>query len=119
MPWAAVNGLNMYHEVASLTLMTDFAVGATATSVQFRRWLDAPPADIEAVRAYVLEAAIPWPAWSTHIATHLVGSDPDQIREETFTMAIEALLAGVASLAGPSSSSAGSATTDVAKHTKS
>jgi AcrR family transcriptional regulator len=87
---------------AALTLMTDFAVGATATSVQFRRWLDAPAADIEAVRAYVVEAAIPWPAWSTHIATHLVGSDPDQIREETFTAAIEALLAGVASLAGAS-----------------
>jgi hypothetical protein len=70
--------------------------------VQFRRWLDAPAADIEAVRAYVVEAATPWPAWSTHIATRLVGSDPDQIREETFATAVEALLAGVASLAGAS-----------------
>jgi Tetracyclin repressor-like, C-terminal domain len=84
---------------AALTLMTDFAVGATATSVQFRRWLDAPAADIEAVRSYVIDAARPWPAWSTHIDNHLVGSDPDLIREETFDAAIDALLTGVASLA--------------------
>jgi AcrR family transcriptional regulator len=83
---------------AALTLMTDFAVGATATSVQFRRWLDAPEADVEAVRTYVIDAAKPWPAWSAHINNHLVGSDPDRIREQTFDAAIEALLNGVASL---------------------
>ncbi len=99
---AGLSGANLE---AALTLMTDFAVGATATSVQFRRWLDAPAADVEAVRAYVIDAAKPWPAWSAHINNHLVGSDPDLIREETFDAAINALLAGVASLAHTSRTS--------------
>ena len=90
---------------AALTLMTEFAVGATATSVQFKRWLDAPAADIEAVRSYVIDAAKPWPAWSAHINNHLVGSDPDLIREQTFDAAINALLTGVASLAHTSRTS--------------
>ena len=96
------SGLSGANLEAALTLMTDFAVGATATSVQFRRWLDAPAADVEAVRAYVIDAAKPWPAWSAHIDNHLVGSDPDLIREQTFDAAISALLNGVASLAHPS-----------------
>jgi hypothetical protein len=90
---------------AALTLMMDFAVGATATSIQFRQWLDAPAADVEAVRAYVIDSAKPWPAWSTHINSHLVGSDPNRIREQTFDAAIDALLNGVASLAQTSRSS--------------
>jgi AcrR family transcriptional regulator len=77
-------------------MVPDYVIGTTAIEVTFDRWLAADPDGVAATRAYVREAAAPFPSYVRYVDDYVAKTDSAVRRDRRYEFALECMLDGLA-----------------------
>lgn len=91
---AGFSGVLLDHAHSALA---QYVLGAAQNALSWRRWMEQPRGNLEAMRDYVLEATAAYPLYVEYLTNYLMVNDPNQVIEDRFATGVAALLDGLES----------------------
>jgi len=76
--------------------VSNYVIGTTAIHVSYDRGLRSGPDERADVRAYVVRAAQPYPAYADYVTGYIAATDQETRRDDRYAFALECILDGLA-----------------------